>query len=303
MALFFRVLHATEFVLGPEILKAWAVPFVWADILRRRRDFGQLVRLREALPAEFWKGLTAARHQKKMIWQWCLAGGAILHYHRLGLPYWQTRFHVHGTPPWELPEWGARPVIVAFLHTGAFPLIPFWIRSRRIPAAFVMGGLPYMVDNEAFQNMRSAGDHRYGVEGVPLTFQRRGPAVRDAFRFLQPGHILAMALDGGRMSDEFDAFDAGGFPFYAKQGACRIAAQTNAILMPISIRCTHRLEFEVRFGAPVPDKLLQEHDYAGATQHLVTELWKDLKDHPDAISWTTLEGISPGLKVKRISWL
>jgi hypothetical protein len=160
-----------------------------------------------------------------------------------------------------------------------------------------------MADNDAFQNMRRAGDHRYGVDGVPLTFQRRGPAVRDAFRFLQPGRILAMALDGGRMSDELDAYDAGGFPFYAKQGASRIAAQTNAILLPISIRCSGSVEFDVRFGAPVPDELLRKNDYDGATQHLVTELWKDLKANPDEISWTTLEGVSPSLKVKRQGWL
>jgi lauroyl/myristoyl acyltransferase len=285
-------------------LKVWALPFVWFDVVRRRHDYTHLSRLRGVLPPEFWKGLTTAQHLNKMVWQWCLAGGAVLHYHRLGLPYWQKRFHVQGTPPWELAEWGVRPVVVAFLHTGAFTLIPFWIRSRGIPAAFVMGGLPFMADNQAFQNMRCAGDHRYGVDGVPLTFQRRGPAVRDAFRFLRPGRILAMALDGGRISHELDLYDVGGFPFYAKQGACRIAAQTNAIVVPMAISCSSKSpEFEVRFGAPVPDELLRKQDYVGATQHLVTELWKGLKDHPDEISWTALEGVAPELKVKRMGWL
>lgn len=303
MALFFRVLHATELVLGPGILRIWAIPFAWANFRQRQRNFPQFLQLRQALPDEFWKGLTPEQHQRKLVSHWIFPGGAILHYHRLGLPYWQKRFHVRGTQPWDLPEWGSRPVVVAFFHTGAFTLIPFWLRSRGIPAGFVMGGLPFMVDNEAFQDMRRAGDHRYGVDGVPLTFQRRGPAVRDAFRFLQPGRVLAMALDGGRMSSEFDAYDAGGFPFYAKQGACRIAAQTNAILVPMAIRSTAPFKFEVRFGTPVPDELLRAHDFIAATQHLVTELWRDLKENPDEISWTTLEGISPDLRTQREGWL
>jgi lauroyl/myristoyl acyltransferase len=303
MAIFFRALHATELIFGPWVFRILAWPFALRDSFRRRKDYGQFLRLRQAVPDEFWKGLTPALHHWKMIWRWQLTGAAILHYHRLGLPYWQRRFHIQGTPPWELPEWGKRPFVVAFLHTGAFPLIPFWLRSRGIPAAFVLGGLPFILDNEAFQSMRQAGDHRYGVEGIPLTFQRRGPAVRDAFRFLAPGRILAMALDGGRLSAEFDAYETGVFPFYAKQGACRIAAQTNAVIMPIALRCTDTVKFEVRFGQPVPDEILLRHDYAAATQHLVTELWNDLKENPDEISWTTLEGISPALRAKRTGWL
>jgi lauroyl/myristoyl acyltransferase len=303
MAFFFRVFHATEMVLGPRVCELWALPFAWMDNHRRRKDYPQFLRLREALPAEFWKGLTPLRHHRDMIWNWEITGGAIFHYHRLGLPYWQKRFHVRGTPPWELPEWGARPVVLAFLHTGAFALIPFWVRSRGIPAAFVLGGLPYMLNNEAFKNMRRAGDYRYGVEDVPLTFPRRGPGLRDAIRFLAPGRVLAMALDGGRMSAEFDAYDAGGFSFYAKQGASRIAAQTDSILMPVAIRCRDGVEFDVRFGRSVPNELLQKHDYAAATQHLITELWTDLRENPGEISWTTLEGISPDLKVQRTGWL
>ncbi len=303
VALFFKTMHAAEYVFGPWVIRLWFLPLALIDRWKRRRDYPQFLRLREAVPAAFWKGLTPMEHHRQMIWHWQLTGGAIANYHRLGLPYWQKRFKIRGTPPWELPEWSTRPVVLAFLHTGAFALIPFWLRSRGIPAGFVVGGFPFMMSNEAFLGMVRAGDHRYGIQGVPLTFQRKGAALREAIRFLVPGRVLAITLDGGRMSAEFDAYDAGGFPFYAKQGASRIAAQTGAILMPVAVRCTNAVEFEVRFGHPVPDELLRNQDYAGATRHLVTELWKDLKENPAEVSWTTLEGISPALKTVRTGWL
>ncbi len=52
-----------------------------------------------------------------------------------------------------------------------------------------------------------------------------------------------------------------------------------------------------------PDEILQTHDYVAATQHLVTELWKYLRENPGEISWTVLEGISPELRTPRTGWL
>ena len=127
--------------------------------------------------------------------------------------------------------------------------------------------------------------------------------MRQAFRFLKPGRILGMALDGGRVSPDCDAYDAGGYPFYAKQGAFRLAAPTGAVLMPVSMACSDDLQFQVRFGQPVPDELLVTGNRVAATQHLVNELWSDLRKHPEELSYTALESVSPQLKLHRTGWL
>ncbi len=278
----------------------FTAPFAAFDAWRRRVDLPQLERLRAALPEVYRAGTSTRRHYLRMIWNWYVGGYTVVLYPQLGRPAWQRRFTIRGTPPWELPSWGRRPVVLTFLHSGAFHVMPFWLRSRGIPAAFMLGGLPMMLETGAFRAIRDDGDGRAGLKDVPLTFGRRGAGLRDALRFLTPGHVLCMALDGGRMLPE-DKCDAGGFPFHAKQGASRIAAQTGALLLPVSIRRTRGVRYEVTFGDPVAPELLA--DPAAATQHLVQTLWTELKQHPLDLYWTALESASPDLRVDRCDWL
>jgi lauroyl/myristoyl acyltransferase len=303
LGLFFRSIHLADRLFGPRGIAACVFGFYLAELWQRRRDYAYFARLRDALPTEVRRNVTHRQAWHNLIWHWELTGGAILSYHRLGLPSWQKRFHVTGTAPWDRPEWGQRPVILTYLHTCAFPLLPFWLRSRGIPTGLMAFGLPLILNNHVFAAIRTAGDHRYGIDGVPLTFERRGPAVRNAIRFVAPGRILVIAVDGGKVDEQHDAYDAGGFPFYAKQGASRIAAQTGALLIPVTIRCTNEVEFHVHFGKPVPDELLQKRDFAASTQHLVSELWGAIREHPGELAWTALESISPGAKADRTAWM
>ena len=300
--LFVKFINISDRIGGPVLLEG--ITFFWflVDLSKRWHDYPRFAQLHNLRPPAFWKGTGPFRHYLQMIWSWLLTCTTVLVYSRLGLPHWKKRFKTSGTSPQALPEWGARPVILAFLHVGAFPLIPLWLRSLGIPAGSVVGGLPLLAQNNEFRKMMAEGDSRYGLHGTPLTFSRSGPAVRAAFRFLKPGNILTIALDGGRLSTEHDAYDAGGFTFFAKQGASRIAAQTNAILMPVLIHSTGRLRFHIRFGTPVPDELLRKDDFKAATQHLVTELWKEIREHPTSVAWTAMEGYAPELRGKKPGW-
>ncbi len=299
---FVKFMHLAEGIGGPIALAGISFFCFILELRHRWYDYPRFARIHRLRSPEFWKGTSAFRHYLRMLWRWHLTCGAVLVYSRLGLPHWKKRFKISGTPPQALPEWGTRPIILACLHVGAFPILPYWLRSLGIPAGTVVGGLPVILENDEFRKVVAQGDLLYGLKDVPLTFQRRGPAVRAAFRFLKPGHILCMAIDGGRLSIEHDAYDAGGFAYYAKQGAARIAAQTNAILIPVTVNNVGLLRFDIRFGAPVPDDLLQKEDFRAATQHLVTELWKANRERPDDLAWTSIESYAPGLRGRKPGW-
>jgi lauroyl/myristoyl acyltransferase len=298
---FYGVFGLAESIFGPSIIPLFAIPFIGIDLARRERDLSQFERLRNALPAEFWQDVTPRKHYYRMVRNWADTGAVVLLQHRLGLPRWQKRFQVSGTPPQEHPDWGKRPVVLTFLHTGTFALLLYWLRSRGIPAAMLVGGIPFFINNDAFRKIMAIGDQRNGLEDVPHIFQRYN-TLREVIRFLTPGHALLMALDGGKRVDEVDTYDAGGFPIVLKRGAFRLAAQKNAILIPISARRTGMCRFEIHFGKPVPDELLRNGDRAAATQHLVSELWPGIAENPSDLNWTTLEAIAPQLRTGRTGW-
>jgi len=196
-----------------------------------------------------------------------------------------------------LPEWGKRPMVLAFLHTGQFGLIRFWMRAQGVPTASLIAGLPHFAD--VLDDILEIGDRRYGLTGVPQTFYA-SRALRDSIRYLTPGHVLTIALDGDGSSPY--QHSAGEFPIEVKEGACRIAARTNAMVIPTSVKRTAPCCFEMRFGQPVPDELIRQKDSSAATQYLVSELWKDLEKDPEQLNWTTMEALAPTLKEKRNWW-
>jgi len=298
---FYRFFFAVERVCGAAAVPWLMSPYVLWSVVRRRKEYHQFARLRNTQPPAFWKGISPRRHYFKMIRVWHEFLGMAVSYHRLGLPYWQARVEVKGTPPDKLPEWGARPVILAFLHTGTFGMLRFWMRARKIPTASLIVAMPAIVDNPNFQKYLDAGDKSYGLEGVPHMF-RGATGLRNAIRFLKPGHVLTMALDGSKTSSEADRLDAGGIPIYVKQGACRVAAQTNALVVPAAVRRTSASRYEVRFGKPVPDELIQKEDFTAATQHLISELWPDIQKDPSDLNWTSLEALAPTLQTGRTGW-
>jgi len=297
----FQFFYAVERIGGAAMVPWLMAPINGMDWFNRRRDYRQFVRLRNAMPAGFWKGTDPRRHYFKMLRDWQEMIGTILSYHRLGSPYWQKRFQVSGKPPHALPEWGKRPMILAYLHTGPFGLNTYWLRSQGIPVVSLVTGLPPVLETEYFQKMMAIGNLRYGIEGIPQRFER-SRSLREGIRFLTPGHALTVAIDGGKLVLEDDRHDAGGFPILVQNGACRLAAQTNAVVIPVAVRRTAPCCFEIRFGKPVPDELIQKGDFAAGTQHLISELWPDLKENPMDLNWTTLEALAPTLKGSRQAW-
>ena len=299
--LYFKFVYAVESVFGPTALGLLAALITNNDLIKRRGDLPQFARLRTILPDSFWKGTTAQDHYRKMVRDWHESSFIVFLYSRLGLPRLKDRISVKGSLPQSHPDWGKRPVIFAFMHTGSFGLFPYWLRSQGVRVASLAGGLPLIIENRPFQKIMELGNKRFGLEGVPHVFQRRG-ALRDSLRFLTPGNALVVALDGGRLGEEEERCYVEGIPIFLKQGAVRMAAQTNAVLIPISVRRLSYLRFQVHYHDPVPDELIRLPDPAKAHQHLVSELWHDLHEDPSDLGWTTLEDLAPALKAPRASW-
>lgn len=298
---FYRIFFAVERLGGARIMPLLMAPHTLFNMVKRRREYALFVEFRNVMPPKFWKGIGPKEHYLKMIRVWYEFMGMAIAYPRLGQPYWQERVKVVGEPPFDSPEWKSRPIILTFLHTGAFGIIRFWMRARGFRTASLLGDTPTIMHNEIFRPYLEAGDKEYSIEGVPQLFKYEG-GIREAIRFLKPGNFLTIALDGGKRGAESDRHDAGGYPIFVKKGACRIAAQTNAIVLPVGVRRTSSYRYEVKFGKPVPDELLQKGDFVAATQHLVSELWPDLAEDPSDLNWTTLEALAPKLQTNRIGW-
>jgi hypothetical protein len=295
-----RVVRWTDRTLGINGLFWMLLPWTLWEILRRRRDFRYFVQLRNRLPGPFWKGTGALAHFLRMISRWQGALCVCLLYDRLRTPRWSRRCRIEGTPPDRLPEWGRRPVVLAFLHSDGYATLRYWLRSRGIPSATLVAGFPPPLNQEAFLQIRATADSAYGLEGYPHTFTPE--QLKALIQALTPGRVLAIALDGIATAGPLVEHPLEGRSIRLKDGAFRIAARCTAILMPVTIEQTGFLTFTFTFGEPVPDAWLNDADPRRAHEGLLAQLWNLPRRKPCSLTWSTLESLAPGENRSRTSW-
>lgn len=131
---------------------------------------------------------------------------------------------------------------------------------------------------------------------MPRTIRGQG-ALRSAARFLVPGRILTVALDGHSSASVYSM----GSEIRLNDGAVRLALLSNALLLPASAVKKGWFRFEIRFGRPVPEEIMRAGDVRQAVQHLASELWQELRQDRCAINWTTLEAYA-GSSHRRLAW-
>ena len=289
---FYRLFYSAERVLGVWVIFLFLRPIALIDLARRWKQLPQFDRLRRVAPKSFWQGLSSGTHYRKMIFDWHESMGVSLLYGRMGAPYWRKRVTVRGKMPFDTPGWEKRPIIIAQMHVGGYALIRTWLRSHGIKASLYVGGMPPILDQPAFLKREAEVDRAYGLEDIPGWF-RTSHSLREILRFLKPGNVLVMALDGGNVSPDSDRQETGDFPIFVKKGVCRIGAQVNALVYPASFKRLGPCRYEARFGQPVPDELLHKDDLTEATHHLVKELWRDIRADPDDLLWSALESFPP----------
>lgn len=296
--LLIQILRRGEALAGPRALFPILLPYIIFDILRRLTDYHQFKRLRASLPPELQSRSKPFLHYMRMLIHWHGSLCIGLFYDRIDRPAWQSRFQVEGTRPEHHPEWPNRPVILVFIHVGGFPLLRYWFRSCRLPTAIFVQGIPPILDATA-DWIREAGNRHFGLAEVPDIFKGKR-ALRDMITFLQPGRVLAMALDGYPENTGLERYEWKNHPIYLKSGALRLASSAQAVVIPVTVSQPGFLRFKIRFEEPLPDHLLQ--DSKAATQETINRLLAAAAREPEEIAWSTMEAFSPELKKRRRHW-
>jgi lauroyl/myristoyl acyltransferase len=294
------VLRASERWGGPKAL-LWALtPFFYLSIARRLPDYPAFRRMRSILPASFWRGLTPWRHYFLMIRNWQATQATVLLADRLRSSVWTERIRIKGTPPHHLPEWGKRPVILVFLHTGGYPLLRYWLRAQGLPSATYAVNPISFSQRSLAKKIIAAADEINGLSGVPHIFRVKRP-IRPMLNFLVPGHILNLALDA-LPSSSSTRFHANGQEIHLRTGIVKMAAISQAVLLPVSIVPQGLCRFEIRFGIPVPDESIDRLHPEPAVQFMLDQLWKDVEEDPSLVNWCTLHALAPHSIPHHLAW-
>lgn len=272
---------------GPVLLSVLLIPWIVFDVLRRLGDYWQFKRIRETLPPHFWRGCGPWWHYLRMIIRWQESLAVCLLEDRFRQKSWRRRIKLRGMSLEQLRAWGSRPVVLAYLHTGGFVLLQYWLRSVGVRTAALANVRPRILIQNSKRLARKAEAESGSLRGTEVFFRRGG--LRKAIQFLVPGNVLAVALDGPSPSH----FGRMGAEIRLNNGAVRLATLCNALVVPVSIRQPAWLTFEIWFGVPVPEKMIADRDLERAMQHLADELWKNLSPDPCSINWTTLEAYAP----------
>jgi lauroyl/myristoyl acyltransferase len=236
-----------------------------------------------------------------MVCNWNSSVATLLLADRLREPAWQERLRVVGQPLDRMTGWGHRPFILVFLHTGGFAILRHWLRSQGHPAVSYVASMPEILKSTRAQAIYAAADKRNGLAGLRHWFDGSRD-LRATRKFLVPGHILTMALDAGMAASSPEVYYADGNAIQLHSGAVRLAALSGACLVPVSITNQGALSFDIRFGKPVPQELLDESAPRAAMQLLVDDLWTNVDREPSSLGWTTLEALAPDLRKKHLPW-
>jgi hypothetical protein len=298
-AIYFHLLRGAERLFGPGMVFVLITPGIVFTVLRRSGDFSQFRRLRSSLPASFWKGVPSLDHFVRMFRTWTRSMTVPLFSDRLNSPAWRRRITVRGNPPQLLPEWGRQPMVIAFLHTGGYPILRSWLRAQRVPAALYLDHFPRMTRHA--QKLRDDFDRDLELEGIPHHFAG-SRSLRDAVRFLKPGCTLLVALEERDFRKPHEAYTVKDRSICLSRVAFRLAFLGGALLLPAAVRETGLGRFEITFSPPLPAGLMGEDDLRQANQYLLGELWPGVEDDPCSLTWTTLEAMSPPLIQKRRPW-
>jgi lauroyl/myristoyl acyltransferase len=200
---------------------------------------------------------------------------------RFGKRRWRARCRLSGADQLEQLQRCQRPVILAVLHLGPLLLLRYYLRSRGLAVAGIvarpLAGRPLIR-----QHLDRLCDETYGLTGVPHVFDLT--QLRDLSRYLQPHRFVIMALDGGHGNHVF--VDNGDSSFRMASGAMRLAARTDAIVVPCLIRADRGLGVWIHFGKPVPEELIADpRNRLAGCQHLFQEFLPLLRAYPHEASY------------------
>ncbi len=195
---------------------------------------------------------------------------------------WIKRCRLQGNFGLEEFRTSQRPIVFISMHFGPFELLAYWLRAHGIPVSTLVGR-PISANLAKLGSLSAPAD-------VPLAL-----AVNDMRRIREAvggkGRVLIFGdVDRGRQIQV--PFE--GHSFRMATGPIRIAAMTEAELIPCLIVEAVPWEFVIHFGSPVPQRYLGRHpNVRAAARHLLTELLPVVNRYPDQSRHRFLSCITP----------
>lgn len=266
----FFLVRFAERILPLRILSflLWPAAAIWGTIefRKRRRAIAAWRRLADVMPGP----------SRVKVWFWHAIGAhharcAYLFPDRLGEPRWLRRCDVSGaTDLTELQQSKGR-IVFASLHFAAFDTLPYLLRAHGLPVTTLVG--------------RTASRHRLKECQYALSPPADLPVVLSVSEMVNLRQALAgvrhllvmMDVDRGRQIEL--AWE--GAVYRLATGAIRIAAASDAELIPCLTTVEPGWKFRLHFGKPVPRCYLHPvPNLEAAALHLLRELLTIVRQAP-----------------------
>lgn len=174
-----------------------------------------------------------------------------------------------------------RPILLLTLHYGPLPSFFGWLRTRKAPVAVVaFGGHRNL--SRLRGDLARVRDARAGLEGCPRLFEPGEVwAMRD---HLAARGVLLVVIDGGT-GGHVGLAEAEGVSLAMNTGSLRLAAATDALVIPCLARSGWFFSLIPSFGEPLPPDLLRSRrGEAAARTHLLREFLPMLTAAPEECS-------------------
>jgi hypothetical protein len=211
---------------------------------------------------------------------------------RLREPRWQSRCRVHGAERLNAVLDGGRPVILTALHYGCLTELYHCLRARGLTVASVSarGEARW---SEYRKRLNTLADEANGLTGLPRVYEV-GDVWSARDHLAKPRRLLTITLDGyhGQRPLVVRGPD---FCLRLGSGAVRLAAVTNAVIVPCLIAAPRGLAVEIHFGTPVADDLIADPcRHPAAAEHVVRELLPLIRALPEQCVDQLLSAFDPG---------
>jgi hypothetical protein len=112
--------------------------------------------------------------------------------------------------------------------------------------------------------------------------------------------MVVIALDSPSTTSA--VFQVRGREISLSQGVVHLAESSRAILVPVSVLPQGTCRFEIRFGVPVPDALIDKRNSRPAIQFMLDQLWGEIQEDPSLMGWSTLLTLNDRVNPNIILW-
>jgi lauroyl/myristoyl acyltransferase len=210
---------------------------------------------------------------------------------RLCTARWLSRCRLEGGRDLIGSREGDRGVVLASLHFGPFEVMPYWLRAHGIVTTSVRTAAP--------ESLKSLTSYQYALSppaDVPVFISSEDltpmPRFAHVRKILGPGRRLLVMIDPARGLQVNVPFEDR--LFRMATGAIRLAAMTDAELIPCLIAETATWKFAIHFGTPVPRHYLgNSPDMQAIGAHLLNEFSKVVTRYPEQCKMRLLRAMWP----------